>query len=485
MIDATHQHVYLGTIDDVVKRFPWKFAITPSYLDYTLRRHLLSGHHVLLNDGYLINHPVARDALTNPDHLLRRMLKGGAVSVVARGYSFQGTTALPKREYGLAEMPEIMAPRVKSYDDLIKGRAKGVPDWSTLRAILGTIDRELVDFGNYLSWSPYDTVSGYLALSRRLIDDSTTAESAGLERLITDAQFQQFLRLFVERMQEKPTKGPRDTWEDLAIEFSEDPDVTNVPKMLLNGLMRLANEIYHYNFGAGLTSAYGFPIRVETQPSGAFKSLLLSRGLHLEKIEDLPLPFVPQAIINVSPDRIVGALQVESRLIQARSVYILKLQEARRHSLIPKNIASELKYASDQYSEEIVRAFSKEMQTGTLANSFEFVFSELRSKAKSLAIAAVTAIAAPYLSDEFRGLFDLVGYGLSAVLVFRIGNRMKPLASDQYRIVVDKIPTLPAPMLRRSLAVSEMLSKQTSPISLELSQDAVAPIVSQMKLFKH
>ena len=49
--------VYLGTVDDVVLRYPWPgIAIDENFLVETIVDHVLFGAPLLINDGYIVNH---------------------------------------------------------------------------------------------------------------------------------------------------------------------------------------------------------------------------------------------------------------------------------------------------------------------------------------------------------------------------------------------------------------------------------------------
>ena len=133
----TQGYNYLGIIDDAVDRFPWRFKITPKSLDHSLAIQLLTGRPILLNDGYLIQHPIARESLMQRDGLLWSMIDVGFVHVMARG-EIEG--------YTLPEMPEVMSNRgVKSYQRLVNDEIPDAPSWRSLRPHLERLDKRLRD----------------------------------------------------------------------------------------------------------------------------------------------------------------------------------------------------------------------------------------------------------------------------------------------------------------------------------------------------
>src|SRR5690606_36645027 len=117
----------MGTIEDIVERYPWKFKVTRARLEHSLAVQLITGSPVLLNDGYLTQHSVAQRAVLDQDGLLWAMMKAGYLRVMARGF----------QRFGLHEMPERMAAggNVNSFAELINKA-----DWPNLRDSLEKID---------------------------------------------------------------------------------------------------------------------------------------------------------------------------------------------------------------------------------------------------------------------------------------------------------------------------------------------------------
>lgn len=474
-IETTSQ-TFLGTIDDVVLRYPWKFQVDDKYFRYSLASQLLSGRKVLLHDGYLINHPVARAALQDKKHLLRLMLERGAAGVVTRGYAL-GSGGAAIRRFGLHEVPQRMK-HIGSFAELVAGRTPGVSDFSAFQSELARVDRQLVDCNAYLSWSPYHTGSGYVAFVEKLLDTRATAKSVGLGRLISTTQLHQFLRQFRDRLLEQENLGPRNCWEILAKEYSEDTDVTLDSVGLLNGLMRLANEIYHYNFSVGLASAYSIPLNVETQPSEAFDDLLLGQGILVEKVSELPGITIPRSITDVPPDKLIEALSEATQAGRLRLKYLRAVADAEKLRVLTHEAAEAIKWAARDYGEELASALGPDMKFGELGSLFDFAFSEARSTVKTAAVFGATH----WLTGEPL-LAGAAAVG-TAWLVFKGGERAKPIATKRFRIFAANKAIVPPEIIKRSSQTVAAIRTQRAPISLALDPKATQPLVSKMRLFQ-
>ena len=76
---------YLGTLDDVVQRYPWNIEIGLQQFNQMLIRKALLGEKIIINDGYLLNHPFARQALLNPTSSpLKALIEANFVQVMSR-----------------------------------------------------------------------------------------------------------------------------------------------------------------------------------------------------------------------------------------------------------------------------------------------------------------------------------------------------------------------------------------------------------------
>lgn len=478
-LDRDALYTYVGTFDDIVIRYPWRFRIDADYIQYCLAFHWITGRKILLNDGYLLNNDLLRDALRNDGHLLRLLIAQGTVLIASRGYRYAGPQMSPIREFGLHETPERMQ-HIPSFERILKSGVDGEA-WPVFRRRLELVDQELFDRSSQLPWSPYDTSSGYLAFAKKLMDDRSTSSSVGLGRMMATRDFHLFLRMFHERIASDLTKGPRSVWEEIARSFAEDPDVTNVPSQTLQALMRLSNEIYHYNFGSGLAAAFEMRIAVETQPSAAFDDLLLTREMRLEKLADFPVPFVPREIAAVPPAKLVGAFLQDARLGDARNDFIELNRQARNHASIPTHLSVSLKSASDLLSREIARVFGRNIRNQLGQGAFDVIYSEIaKPQIKGLVTGGVGLATGMLTHDPVLSAGGMVG---TALLAYWAGNKLKPVAAHAYKLVLDNAPDVSPELIRRSTQVMNAIKRQKTPISLEMQPLAARRLVDQMRLF--
>ena len=111
----TKSFTYLGTADDLVQRYSWQIEMDLKSFNNMLMRKALLGERVLINDGYLLNLPAARQALLDPScSPLKALIESNFVRILSRNND-------------LVSMPEAMAKQgVKSFESL-----KGSNEWGT------------------------------------------------------------------------------------------------------------------------------------------------------------------------------------------------------------------------------------------------------------------------------------------------------------------------------------------------------------------
>ena len=79
---------YLGSLDDVVQRYPWNITVDLTHFNQMLIRKALLGEKVIINDGYLLNHPCARQALLDPTSSpLKALIEANFVHIMSRSGS--------------------------------------------------------------------------------------------------------------------------------------------------------------------------------------------------------------------------------------------------------------------------------------------------------------------------------------------------------------------------------------------------------------
>ena len=108
---------YVGTLDDVVERFPWQFDADINYFNQLLVRKAILGEKILINDGYLLNNCAARQAILNPScSPLTSLIEQGFVRILSRNAD-------------LVSLPEKMADQGVASFNVLKNSA----EWPSLK----------------------------------------------------------------------------------------------------------------------------------------------------------------------------------------------------------------------------------------------------------------------------------------------------------------------------------------------------------------
>ena len=318
----TQGYNYLGTIDDVAVRHPWRFKLTESALNHSLITQLLDGRPVLLNDGYLVHHPLARQAVLDRNSLLWELMRVGFVRVMSRGGD----------DYTLAEMPYRMS-KVQSFFDLVHDQVKDVR-WKELRAALEETDQELRARGHLIQWPAFESGSGFQAFAQRILDRDSSPRSLGMGRHVRHEVLREFLQRYLVKIASDPV-GPRDTWEKLAQRMSKQEGKTEDAKAFVTSLMNFATETYHYNMGVMLSAHYKVPVSVETQTSPAFDDLMVRPDILVDELPYYPRLHAPRVLTTVDPKRLASIVaETGSKLYTHRSAWIVRRNkwEQRRFS---------------------------------------------------------------------------------------------------------------------------------------------------------
>ena len=168
---------YLGTLDDVVQRYPWSIDMGQQQFNQMLIRKALLGEKVIINDGYLLNHPFARQALLNPSSSpLKALIEANFVQIMSRTGS-------------LLDVVEKMSEQgVESFQALQKNS-----DWPALKTMLKQWEQGLQRKENFIPWPKKHISHGFdnmLCRSREL-----TVEKLGMTS-VSDDDFQRVFNLY-------------------------------------------------------------------------------------------------------------------------------------------------------------------------------------------------------------------------------------------------------------------------------------------------
>lgn len=465
---------YLGTIDDVVQRYPWRFKITQDLLNHSLATQLIDGRPLLINDGYLVLHPVAQSAIMDRENLLWTLISEGFVNVLSRGYGV----------YGLHDMPEKMQSTIESFDLLVNGRIDGAPAWNELKKQLKKIDQHLNAFDASISWPSFDSGSGFIALADRILQRQSTARSLGLGWSIKTRVLHDFLRRFIDRMQGDKS-GPRNYWEKLAKEFADRPGYTSRPDNFVLSMMNLVNEMYHYNFGIMLAAETDSTISVETQTSPAFDDLLVVKDVLIEQVKDIPRLRIPRSILTAPPAKLGQLLHEDKAVGKARLEWLDK-----KHRFNPnENSVSgpsvqEMRDAAEEYSRRLSEHLHLSIKYSSSESFLGFCAANVTSDIRGAATAGIGVAAGAALESLAAGfgagaIAYGTAYGLSMVQKKYVGT-----VTEKYRLWRLEKEILPPKLLQQSKAMIERIKHRRVPSAIVIDQSIARELAKNIDRFR-
>lgn len=336
--------VYLGTIDDVVLRHPWQdIPIGENFLIETIVDHVLFGMPLLINDGYLVNHPLARaDLIKGKDSLILALVKKGFIKVLTR------VDDLSK----IADMPIDMARDIGSFDALVRSS-----DWATLRNRLSELADTLSPDRNVYGWPPVDMGDGYRILLENVLSGIATKgyETLGF-RTSDQASVQRVLSDVVNELIAN-TAAARTKFEDRTVEMAKSMP-NDAGLQFVSDLMGLANEAYHFNFGIALDhqlSANGLNVVTETRFSRAFDDLLAIEEKYVSLTGDMPLMGKPDFKMLLDPAALVDIVDPATDIGGAK---LLFQQRMRDFATGGRYSAEEARAFADLYERALARHFA-------------------------------------------------------------------------------------------------------------------------------
>lgn len=265
---------YLGTLDDVVQRYPWNIEMGQQQFNQMLIRKALLGEKIIINDGYLLNHPFARHALLYPTSSpLKALVEANFVQIMSRSGSL------------LDVAQKMSAQNVESFQRLQKSA-----EWPALRTMLKQWEPGLQRIDNFIPWPNKHISHGFdnmLCRSRQLY-----VENLGMTA-VTDDDFQRVFDLYT--LKNKSDKeATRTRWEQACIKVLGDDSNA---KEKINELMGLASEAYHYNFAVCLSAQFSQrKILVETRYSHAFADLIQLGQPTQSELINIPSIQIPQKL---------------------------------------------------------------------------------------------------------------------------------------------------------------------------------------------
>jgi hypothetical protein len=474
---ATEGFNYLGTIDDVAVRFPWRFKLTESALNHSLLMQVIDGRPVLLNDGYLVQHAMARQSVIDQQSLLWELMRVGFVRVMARGGD----------RYTLAQMPEQMH-KVRSFFELVHGQIPNV-DWQELRSALESADQLLRRQGHLVDWPAFESGSGFAAFARRVRERGSHPRSLGMGRIVHPDVLNEFLDRFMDKMALDPV-GPRNAWEKLAFSMARKSAVVNDAPAFVRSMMNFATEIYHYNMGVMLTAHYNVPVSVETQTSPAFDDLLVRPDVLVDELPAVPRLNTPRVLTTVDPKRLAGIVaEPDSKLYRARADWIARRNawERRPAALSAADTAraraerADLKESGKAYAMALTALVGKHVRYEQTEGIFHAVVgavvkeggSGLTMTATVAAAAAAAAVGAPVAGVAVAGI--AAGYVVSQAQKKLLGGVVR-----KFRVKLLERQFVRPEWIERSRRVVAQINQRRAPSSIDLEPGMASDIVKEL-----
>ena len=373
---------YSGVLDDVMVRYgKGREFLKPEYFNKMVLKNVIFGSGMFLNDGYLVNHPMARKFLGNYDSLLSLMISTGFVRILSR-----------QPDAGsLASMPETMARKGnRSFQELIQSA-----EWTqSVGPAFRKMARAVFHNGTVRPWPRYDMSEGFCKLMDRAL--IAHPEDIGLTRT-NESDLKRIADNFRERT---PQKGnARDAFEKAATDVNKRYEADFDERM--DELMEVANQAYHYNFGMTLSAEEKTAVAADTTKGMAFDELLSLRKVERAQIDHVPLIRFPEEIPMDDGALFLPFIRAEHPLSEAKREYMqslsdLLVQNARNIS----DLASNARAATEQYKRRMEEHFSPLL--GKIAVDDAFAGSASLGMSKDLNHTAATAAPTAHIAIEMH-----------------------------------------------------------------------------------
>ena len=300
------QRTYTGLLDDVMIRYSDRF-LSKDFFNKMIAKNIFFGGGLYINDGYLVNHPIAREYLFSDSSLLRRMLATGFIRILTRA---------PSGEI-LADMPERMARQGnESFRQLVNST-----EWSEFAPVFRRIAQAAFFNNTARSWPNRDMSVGFTKLMRDRAFAEEDPNKLGLVHIVRD----EWLRIRDDFLSREPEKsGARDKLEKAAIQVLGES--RSSPLASINDVMTIGNQAYHYNFGLALTYEEENGVAVDTTVGAAFDELLQTRQIERGQLDRIPILRLPKNLPFDRGDLFLDFLDQSTLVGEAKLNYITSLR---------------------------------------------------------------------------------------------------------------------------------------------------------------
>lgn len=447
---SMQQRTYSGLLDDVMVRYGSDF-VGRDFFNRMLAKSLFFGGGLYLNDGYLVNHPHARDALRDENSLLRVMIRTGFVRILTRGRTADD----------LARMPETMAAQNnQSFAELIAS-----PEWAAFAPIWKKLSYSAFYANTARPWPDFDMSASFTKLM--MLTFAAKPADLGLK----DVSGDEWRRIRDDFLSRRPQEsGPRDKYEKANLKIlGERTDL----KTVMDQMMTIGNQAYHYNFGLTLTEEDEIGVAVDTTIGAAFDELLQTREISRGQLDDLPVMWLPKNFPLDNGDVFEPLVSSDSDAYAIKLDYLESLSgiiedvDGRGWDDARRRLAEATRRYQIELTNLLAPRFGRLDLERVFGDSFEVAFGVLSPGETDLAVATAAPSAAlaitiqseanargrQFLTERFK-LRDVSSeYSQDTENVFRfheVRPRVASLAFDKEKAksFVQDIPPAPASNLR-------------------------------------
>ncbi len=371
------QRTYAGLLDDVLVRYSSEY-LSDDFFNKMIAKNVFFGGGLYINDGYLINHPIARRYLYDDNSLLRRMLATGFIRILTRANSPEA----------LSQMPVTMANQGNdSFCRLVND-----PEWIEFEPLFARIAQTVFYNNTVRSWPDRNMSVGFTKLMRDRAFMEEEPRNLGIGNVTRD----EWLRIRDDFLARNPeSSGPRNKLEKAALSILGETRAN--PRIAMNEVMTVGNQAYHYNFGLALTSEEKNGVAVDTTIGSAFDELLQTREVERGQLDNIPILRLPRDIPFDRGDLFLDFLDQSSQVGQAKLNYIRSLRKVISGLDLDFDVLRiNLNAATEEYINRIIELLSSTFGRFALERTFDESFTlAVGTLSNQQLDGSVTATAAP------------------------------------------------------------------------------------------
>jgi hypothetical protein len=367
---------YTGLLDDSMIRYSSDY-IGDDFFNKMIAKNIFFGGGLYINDGYLVNHPIARRYLFNEKSLLRVMIDTGFIRIITRASSAQA----------LSQMPLVMAKQGNSsFISLVNSS-----EWKDFKPFLDRIAQKAFYSNTIRSWPDRDMSFGFTKLMRDRAFAQEEPSNLGIGSVSRD----EWLAIRDDFLLRNPEiSGPRDKLEKAALKILA--QTRSDPRLAMNAVMTVGNQAYHYNFGLALTVEEQNGVAVDTTIGSAFDELLQTRQIERGQLDNIPLLRLPKNMPLERGDLFLDFLDETTKVGQAKLNYVRSLRNVISGvDLDFDSLKSNLNDAIEEYTSTIIDRLAPAFGRFTLEEAFDESFTLAVGSLSDNRVDSVTSTAAP------------------------------------------------------------------------------------------